>query len=133
MQRRKTVRSLLDPAGQRQHRQDAQLARAQRGIREADLRKELRSGGQIQSVLVVARVVDAEPEFVAYLRVSWKLGYQILRVWRGAEERRFRTADAALQLAWRSGFTKAVVVYRVGDPELNRFRGILAIDGGRGE
>lgn len=103
------------------------------GIREMELRSGLRDGGQIQNVVAVARQSAGNPEFVAYLRISWKLGYHILRVWRGAEERCFRTADAVLQLAWRYDFPGPVVIYRAGAPELGRFRGILAIDGGTRE
>jgi hypothetical protein len=106
------------------------LAR-QEGIHEADLRQGIRDGGHIQGVLAVARSTQAEPEFVAYLRVSWTLGYHILRRWRDKGDRIFQTADAALQTVWRHGFRGPVLVYRAGDPELARFRGVSPQDKGR--
>jgi hypothetical protein len=101
------------------------------GIHEADLRDGLRDGGRVQGVLAVVRTTGEDPEIVAYLRVSWTLGYHILRRWRGKGDRVFRTTDAVLQTVWRHGYLGPIVVYRAGDPELARFRGVSAQDQGR--
>jgi hypothetical protein len=101
------------------------------GIHEADLRDGLRDGGRVQGVLAVVRTTGADPEIVAYLRVSWTLGYHILRRWRGKGDRVFRTTDAVLQTVWRHGYLGPIVVYRAGDPELARFRGVSPQDQGR--
>jgi hypothetical protein len=101
------------------------------GIHEADLRDGLRDGGRVQGVLAVVRTTGEDPEIVAYLRVSWTLGYHILRRWRGKGDRVFRTTDAVLQTASRHGYLGPIVVYRAGDPELARFRGVSAQDQGR--
>lgn len=95
------------------------------------MRGGIRGGGRIQGVLVVARTTQPEPAFVIYLRVSWTLGYHILRRWRGKGDRILQTADAALQTVWRHGFRGPVLVYRAGDPELARFRGVSPQDKGR--
>lgn len=102
----------------------------QAGIQEADLRDGVRDGGRVQGALAIVRATRKEPEIVVYLRVSWALGYHILRRWRGKGDRIFRTADAALQAIWRHGYRGPVVVYRAGDPELARFRGVLPQDQG---
>jgi hypothetical protein len=101
------------------------------GIHEADLRDGLRDGGRVQGVLAVVRTTGEDPEIVAYLRVSWTLGYHILRRWRGKGDRVFRTTDAVLQTVWRHGYLGPIVVYRAGDPELARFRGVSPQDQGR--
>ena len=101
------------------------------GIHEADLRDGLRDGGRIQGVLAVVRTTGQDPQIVAYLRVSWTLGYHILRRWRGKGDRVFRTTDAVLQTASRHGYLGPIVVYRAGDPELARFRGVSPHDQGR--
>ncbi len=103
----------------------------QAGIQEADLRDGVRDGGRVQGALAIVRAMRKEPEIVVYLRVSWALGYHILRRWRGKGDRIFRTADAALQTVWRHGYRGPVVVYRTGDPELARFRGVLPQDQGK--
>jgi hypothetical protein len=100
------------------------------GIEEADLRDGLRDGGKIQQVLAVARPADDAAEFVAYLRVSWALGYHLLRRWRGRGDRVFQTSDAVLQTAWRHGYRGPVIVYCAGDPALARYRGVSIQDGG---
>jgi hypothetical protein len=100
------------------------------GIEEAELRDGLRAGGEIQQALSVARSSRAAATFVVYLRVSWRLGYHVLRRWRGRGERVLKTSDAVLQTVWRHGYRGPVAIYRAGDPALARFRGVSAQDGG---
>ena len=95
------------------------------------MRAGIRDRGRIQGVLVVARTTQPEPAFVIYLRVSWTLGYHILRRWRGKGDRVLQTADAALQTVWRHGYRSPIPVYRAGDPELARFRGVSPRDKSR--
>ncbi len=92
------------------------------------MRDGVRDGGRIQGALAIVRTTRTEPQIVVYLRVSWTLGYHVLRRWRGKGDRIFRTADAALQTIWRHGYQGPVVVYRAGDPELARFRGVSPQD-----
>ena len=92
------------------------------------MRAGIRDGGRIQGVLVVARTTQPESAFVIYLRVSWTLGYHILRRWRGKGDRILQTADAALQTVWRHGYRGPIQVHRAGDPELARFRGVAPQD-----
>jgi hypothetical protein len=80
--------------------------------------------------LAVARSSGDASEFVVYLRVSWTLGYHLLRRWRGRGDRIFRTSDAVLQTVRRHGYLGPIVVSRAGDPTLARFRGVSAQDGG---
>jgi hypothetical protein len=100
------------------------------GIEEAELRDGLRAGGEIQQALSVARSSRAAATFVVYLRVSWRLGYHVLRRWRGRGERVLKTSDAVLQTVWRHGYRGPVAIYRAGDPALAGFRGVSAQDGG---
>ena len=106
---------------------------AETGIREIELRAGLqRKGERIQSYIVVARTEGGERRFVVYLRVSWRTGYHrlLFNSQMGDEIRRFRSLDAVHQFAARYGYLGVVSVYRAGDPELARFRGVLACDGG---
>jgi len=118
----------FDTVGRPGRQQDGAVLARQAGIQEADLRDGVRQGGRVQGALAVVRAMEKEPEIVVYLRVSWTLGYHILRRWRGKGDRLFRTADAALQAIWRHGYCGPVVVYLRGDTDLARFRGVLPQD-----
>lgn len=96
------------------------------------MRDGIRRGGRVQGALVVVRAAQTPPRIVVYLRVSWTLGYHVLRRWRGKGDRIFRTTDGALQTVWRHGYHGSVAVYRAGDPALARFQGVVPEDqGGR--
>ncbi len=99
-------------------------------LQEAEIREGLREGGRIKGFVVVERTDSEVPEYVAYIRTSWTRGYRILRTWRDKEDRTYRILGRLYQQAREFGYMAPVTVYRMGSPELLRFRGVLARDGG---
>jgi hypothetical protein len=106
-----------------------------KGLQETEVREGLREGGKILGLFVVERPASEgePPEFVAYIRPSWTRGYRILRTWRDRDDRAFRDFDRMLPLLRALGHDGPVTVYKAGCPELARFRGVLARDGGARE
>ena len=101
------------------------------GIQEAELRTCLKLGGQLQGLLVVARSGLDATEYAIYVRPSWTRGYRILRTWRDKDDRTFRSLDRLFKLPVSFGYHAAITIYPAGCPELQKFRGVLAKDGGR--
>ena len=97
---------------------------------ESELRTGVREGGHILGFIIVERPKEDGPEYAAYVRVSWTRGFRVLRKWRDDTEREYRHLGLLYQAAREFGFMSPVTVYRAGSPELLRFRGVLARDGG---
>ncbi|MCK8786572.1 hypothetical protein M0638_19540 [Roseomonas sp. NAR14] len=101
-----------------------------KGLQEADLREGLREGGKVLGWLVVARGDGPDVEYAIYIRPSWTRGYRILRTWRDKEDRTFRSLDKLFKLPSAFNYHAPITVYPQGCPELHKFRGVLARDGG---
>ena len=106
-----------------------------KGLQEAEIRDGLANGGHIRGLFVVERPgsEDERSDYVVYVRPSWARGYRILRTWRDRSDRVFRDFNRLLQTIRALGHEASVTVYRVGSPELAKFRGVLARDGGTKE
>lgn len=101
-----------------------------KGLQETELRSGLKDGGAIQGLLVVARGDGEAVEYVIYIRTTWTRGYRILRTWRDKDDRTFRSMDRLLKLPELFGYHLPITIYRQGCAELQKFRGVLASDGG---
>ena len=101
-----------------------------KGLQETELRTGLGDGGTIQGLVVVARGSGDAVEYAIYVRTSWTRGYRILRTWRDKSDRTFRSLDRLFKLPASFGYHSPVTVYRQGSAELQKFRGVLASDGG---
>ena len=103
-----------------------------KGLQEAELREGLANSGCIRGLFVVERpgVEDERSDYVVYIRPSWARGYRILRTWRDRSDRSFRDFNRLLQTVRGFGHAASITVYRAGSPELAKFRGVLARDGG---
>lgn len=101
-----------------------------KGLQEADLREGIRQGGHIRGWIVVARGDGPEVEYAIYIRPIWARGYRILRTWRDKEDRTFRSLDKLFKLPVSFNYHAPITVYPQGCPELRKFRGVLARDGG---
>lgn len=99
-----------------------------KGLQEAEIREGLREGGHLKGFVIVERTDTEIPEYVAYIRTSWTRGYRILRTWRDKEDRAYRMLDRLYQHAREFGYMSPITVYRMGCPDLLRFRGLLARD-----
>ena len=91
------------------------------------LRQQLRRGSHITGVLIVERPGAGGCDYVAYLRVTWKQGWHVLRSWRGRNDRVYRVLNPLVQML-RSDleYTGPITMYAVGDPELERIPMVAA-------
>ena len=91
------------------------------------LKRQLRHGGRVMDVLVVERLGAEGCEYVAYLTVTWKRGWHVLRAYRDRDDRTYRHLNPLFQ-TMRSdfGFTGPIVVYGLDSPELERIPSVAA-------
>ena len=126
------------------------------GHQETDIRARLRAGERILNVFVVVRTasprrrprrpspgspVAAPPSsaallairYVLYLRVTWRVGYHILRTFRDREDRTFRDFGRLLLLIEEEfGYREPFVLIRAGSRRLQRIRGVRPEDWSEG-
>jgi len=101
-----------------------------KGLQEAELRAGIQDGGHVRGLVVVARGDGDAAEYAIYIRTSWTRGYRILRTWRDKDDRTFRSLDKLFKLPPTFGYHAPITVYQQGCVELQKFRGVLARDGG---
>lgn len=91
------------------------------------LKQQLRRDGRVLNVLVVERPSAGAAEYVAYLNVSWKRGWHVLRAYRDRGDRVYKHLDPVIQLV-RSDldFTGPVTVYTPDSAELGRIPTVAA-------
>ena len=101
-----------------------------KGLQEAEIRDGLANGGYLRGLFVVERpgAAGERSDYVVYIRPSWTRGYRILRTWRDRSDRVFRDFNRLLHTVRGLGHNASVTVYKIGCPELARFRGVLARD-----
>lgn len=93
------------------------------------LRQQLRRGGRVTGVLVMERPTAEGCEYVAYLNVTWKRGWHVLRAYRNRGDRTYRHLNSLVQMV-RSDleFTAPVTIYAPDSPELERIPVIAAYE-----
>lgn len=104
------------------------------GVEGGDaLRQQLRRGGRVTDVLVVERPTAEGCEYVAYLNVTWKRGWHVLRAYRNRGDRTYRHLNSLIQTV-RSDFEFAapVTIYAPDSAELERIPAIAAYERRRG-
>lgn len=91
------------------------------------LKQQLRRGGRVLNVLVVERPSAEAAEYVAYLNVSWRRGWHVLRAYRDRGDRVYKHLNSLVQMV-RSDleFMGPVMVYAPDTPELERIPTITA-------
>ena len=101
------------------------------GFEEADVRSGLAEGGRILGIFIVERMLPNGPEYIAYLRTSWKRGFHALQTYRGRSDRVYRDLDRLVRLI-RDEFEYGgpVTLSIAGAAELRRFRTLLPRDSG---
>ena len=100
------------------------------GVEGGDaLRQQLRRGGRVTDVLVVERPTAEACEYVAYLHVTWKRGWHVLRAYRNRGDRTYRHLNSLLQMV-RSDleFMAPVTIYAPDSLELERIAAISAYE-----
>lgn len=100
------------------------------GVEGGDtLRQQLRRGGRVTGVLVVERPNADGCEYVAYLNVTWRWGWHVLRAYRNRGDRTYRHLNSLLQMI-RSDleFMAPVTIYAIDSAELERVPAIAAYE-----
>lgn len=122
------------------------------GHQESDIRERLRKGERILNILVVVRrasprrrprrpspggpapVPTTDPallaiRYVVYLRVTWRVGYRVLRTFRDREDRTFRDFNRLMLFVEEEfGYREPFLVIHSRSPDLRRFRGLQPED-----
>lgn len=122
------------------------------GHLESDIRERLRAGERILNMLVVVRRTSprrrprrprpGEPSpaptgdpallairYVVYLRVTWRVGYRILRTFRNREDRTFRDFNRLMLFVEEElGYTEPLLVVRSRSRGLRQYRGLQPED-----
>jgi len=95
------------------------------------LRQQFRPGSHIAGVLIVERPGVDACDYVAYLNVTWKRGWHVLRSWRNREDRTYRVLTLLLHML-RSDLEYAgpITIYAASDPELERIPTVAARERG---
>ena len=98
------------------------------GIEGGDaLRQQLGRGGHVAGVVVMERSGTEGCEYVAYLNVTWKRGWHVLRAYRDRGDRTYRHLNPLFQMVRSDlGFMGPITAYAVDSPEMERFPGIAA-------
>lgn len=103
------------------------------GFQLGEIREGLKAGGAVQSAFIVARL-GADPErtsFVAYVRVSWRVGYHMLQAFRGRADRVYSNLGRLVYLlAVEFGTPPPIQVYTAGCDRLRRFKNLHPQDQG---
>ena len=91
------------------------------------LRQQLSRGGRILGVLVVERPSAEGCEYVAYLNVTWKRGWHVLRAYRDRGDRTYRHLNPLFQMV-RSDlrFTGPITAYTLDSAEMERLPSVTA-------
>lgn len=97
------------------------------GLESGELRHQLRRGGRVLGVVVVERPSAEGCEYVAYLNVTWKPGWHVLRAWRDRGDRTYRHLNPLFQTV-RSDFEfmGPIMAYAPDSPELERMPAVAA-------
>ena len=102
-----------------------------KGFQESDIREGVRAGGAVTQALVIVRPapVPEQVAYVAYLRVSWRIGYHLLQLHRYKGERIYRDLGRLVFMLQQDfGVCSPIQVYRAGCPALRRFRNLQPHD-----
>ena len=120
----------LDDAAYGQHTAGAaERGQPASGIQECEIQEGLREGGRVTGFFVVDRSNGGAPEFVGYLRGTWKREFHILRTFRDKSDRVYRDLSRLVHLArFEFGYTAPISVYAAGAPELRRLAGVCERD-----
>ena len=97
------------------------------GLESGELRQQLRRGGRVLGVVVVERPSAEGCEYVAYLNVTWKPDWHVLRAWRDRGDRTYRHLNPLFQTV-RSDFEfmGPIMAYAPDSPELGRIPTVAA-------
>ena len=100
------------------------------GFQEGDIAAGLADGGRILGIFVVERSFAGGPQYIAYLRTSWKRGFRGLRTYRDRSDRVYRDPDQLVRLVRDEfGYRGPINLFVAGAPELQRFRALMPQDG----